>query len=170
MTVNVLPRPSVLWTVMSPPSMAASRLEMARPSPEPPYCRVVELSAWLKRSNSLPIVSSRHADAGVDHFEAEQGAFRVVADELDRDVNAAGRRELDGVSDQVGEDLPEAEGIGLDGFGDGADVLDAQRESLGLGRRPHHGGGVGERSPKGCTGAARLRAGRFRSWSCRGCR
>jgi hypothetical protein len=42
---------------MSPPIMFTKRLLMVRPSPVPPYLRVVELSAWLKASNSLAICS-----------------------------------------------------------------------------------------------------------------
>ena len=44
-TRKVLPVPSVLSTPMLPPMSSASRRLIARPSPLPPYLRVVELSA-----------------------------------------------------------------------------------------------------------------------------
>ena len=37
--------------------MRARRRLMASPSPVPPYLRVVEVSAWLNASNSLPCCS-----------------------------------------------------------------------------------------------------------------
>ena len=49
---NVLPRPSSLSTPMAPPIISASCLEIASPSPVPPYFRVVELSACENDSNS----------------------------------------------------------------------------------------------------------------------
>ena len=47
--------PSRLSTAIVPPIISTSCLEMARPSPVPPYLRVVELSAWVKAVNSRPI-------------------------------------------------------------------------------------------------------------------
>ena len=53
---KVEPRPGpALPTHIVPPISSARRLLMARPSPVPPYLRVVELSAWLKLWNSLPM-------------------------------------------------------------------------------------------------------------------
>ena len=56
--VNVEPRPGVLATVTSPPSIWQKRRVMVRPSPVPPYLRVVEESAWVNGWNSLPICSA----------------------------------------------------------------------------------------------------------------
>ena len=39
---------SMLSTPILPPISSASRLEMARPKPVPPYLRMVEPSAWVK--------------------------------------------------------------------------------------------------------------------------
>ena len=44
LTVNVLPLPGVLTTAMSPPSACAKCREIASPSPEPPYCRLIVAS------------------------------------------------------------------------------------------------------------------------------
>ena len=55
--VKVEPRPGSLATVMSPPIIWQKRRLIARPSPVPPYLRVVEASAWTKSWKSLPICS-----------------------------------------------------------------------------------------------------------------
>ncbi len=52
---NVLPSPSRLSTPTVPPISSASCLLMTSPSPVPPYLRVVEVSAWWKDWNRLPI-------------------------------------------------------------------------------------------------------------------
>ena len=57
LTVNVLPWPSSLATVRSPPIIRQNLRLMARPRPVPPYLRVVEASAWPKASNNRPICS-----------------------------------------------------------------------------------------------------------------
>ena len=46
--LKVLPWPGSLSTQISPPIKFASFLLMVRPSPVPPYLRVVEVSAWVK--------------------------------------------------------------------------------------------------------------------------
>ena len=55
---NVLPLPNSLSTPTSPPINFASCFEIASPSPVPPYCRVVVVSACSNAWNSLPICSS----------------------------------------------------------------------------------------------------------------
>ena len=56
---NVAPRPGPpLSADIVPPISSARRLLMARPSPVPPYLRVVEASAWLNFWKSLPIPSA----------------------------------------------------------------------------------------------------------------
>ena len=68
--VKVLPRPGVLRTLIVPPISPASRAAMVRPSPVPPYRRVIELSAcsnaWkIFRCTSgampMPVSSTRKA-------------------------------------------------------------------------------------------------------------
>ena len=60
--------PTWLSTHISPPIISANRFEIARPSPVPPYLRLVEVSTWLKdwnrrcsRSAGMPIPVSRTA-------------------------------------------------------------------------------------------------------------
>ena len=55
--MKVEPCPGALATVMSPPIMRQRRRLIARPSPVPPYLRVVEASAWVNSSNSFAICS-----------------------------------------------------------------------------------------------------------------
>jgi hypothetical protein len=54
---NTLPLSTSLSTQMRPPISSTSRREMVRPSPEPPNRRVVEESAWVKRSNTWASLS-----------------------------------------------------------------------------------------------------------------
>jgi hypothetical protein len=63
---NSLPAPTSLFTLIRPPISSVSRWLMARPSPVPPYRRVVEASTWLKdwksrssRSVGMPMPVSR---------------------------------------------------------------------------------------------------------------
>ena len=56
--LNVDPLPSVLSTEISPPIISQNRRLIARPSPVPPYCRVVEASTCVKSWNSRSICSA----------------------------------------------------------------------------------------------------------------
>ena len=49
----MLPRPGVLRSWISPPSRLASSRLIARPSPVPPYLRLVLASACWKASNTI---------------------------------------------------------------------------------------------------------------------
>ena len=72
-------------------------------------CRVLEPSTWENGWNSSACLSAGDADAGVGHGEFEQGVAAVAADLRRRlDADAALRRELDGVADQIGQHLPQA--------------------------------------------------------------
>ena len=59
MNQNVLPSPGTLRAPMSPPIAVTSWREIARPSPVPPWVRVVDASAWRNGSNSRSIWSWR---------------------------------------------------------------------------------------------------------------
>jgi len=48
---KVLPRPGSLCTVICPPMRATSREAIVRPSPVPPYFRVVEVSSCSNARN-----------------------------------------------------------------------------------------------------------------------
>ena len=65
------PRPGSLSTQMRPPISSTSRAEMARPSPVPPYFRVVEPSACAKASKISALLLGRNADAGVADGEVQ---------------------------------------------------------------------------------------------------
>lgn len=63
---NVLPCPTVLCTQIRPPMSSTSRFEILRPSPVPPYWRVVEVSTCKNHSKialcfsvGIPIPVSR---------------------------------------------------------------------------------------------------------------
>src|ERR1019366_2763040 len=56
---KVDPRPSWLSTPMAPPIIPTSCLQIARPSPVPPYLRVVDASAWTNGENSVATWSGR---------------------------------------------------------------------------------------------------------------
>ena len=67
------PSPGVLSTQIRPPISSTSRLQMVRPSPVPPYLRVVEPSAWRERleqpaacSGVMPMPVSRTREAQLD--------------------------------------------------------------------------------------------------------
>jgi hypothetical protein len=47
---NLDPSPGVLLRPSWPPIISTSRLAMVKPSPVPPYLRVVEPSAWENES------------------------------------------------------------------------------------------------------------------------
>jgi len=55
---KMLPLPSLLSTEIVPPIRSTMDLEMVRPSPVPPYLRVVEESACVNRSKMLWILSA----------------------------------------------------------------------------------------------------------------
>ena len=56
--LKLLPLPGVLSTSICPPMPWVSCWEMASPSPVPPYCRVMVLSAWEKDLNNRACCSS----------------------------------------------------------------------------------------------------------------
>src|SRR5712691_5013647 len=67
-SVNVLPRPGVLTSVISPPRSVASSRLMARPSPVPPYLRLVPASACWKGFEDQPLLLRGDPDARIADF------------------------------------------------------------------------------------------------------
>ncbi len=55
---NVLPLPNSLVQPIRPPINSTNPLLMANPRPVPPYLRVVEESAWVKRSKIISVLSA----------------------------------------------------------------------------------------------------------------
>ena len=76
----------------------------------PPYARVVEASAWVNGSNSRASVSAGDADAGVAHREAHDHAVVRRRRQLRATHDLAALGELDGVAEQVDEDLAQPAG------------------------------------------------------------
>ena len=94
------------------PSARTSLAEIARPSPVPPYRRVVEPSACANGSKIVSLLLGGDADAGVGDGEAERRRRRRRAASsatVHDDLAALG--ELDGVADQVDQDLPQPAGV-----------------------------------------------------------
>ena len=98
--VKVDPLPSVLSTRMSPFISWQSLWQIARPSPVPPYLRVVDESTWLNalksrsiRSGGMPmpvsctVISRRIRPAGVARTEASSGILRTWMEMLPDGVN-----------------------------------------------------------------------------------
>jgi len=57
-TINVVPWPKVLSSVMAPFINSTRCREIARPNPVPPKRRVVEASAWVNEVNRRAAVAS----------------------------------------------------------------------------------------------------------------
>jgi len=73
------------------------------------------------------------ADAGVGDGEAQEGVGVVLGFDLDAQPDLAVVGELDGVADEVGEDLAEADGVDFDVPWDGGGDPAEQVEVFGLG-------------------------------------
>ena len=104
---NDEPRPSMLSKPMVPPISSTRRFEIASPRPVPPYCRRrrgVDLAEALEEP---VLLVEGDADAGVADGEAE-GLRPWAAVLVDIEVDAARRRELDGVVEEVQQHLPDA--------------------------------------------------------------
>ena len=84
---------------------------MLRPSPVPPYRRVVELSAWANASKICSLLVGRDADPGIGDVEGDKGRARLGFDRPRRESDLAFFGELDRVADQVGQDLTQPAGI-----------------------------------------------------------
>ena len=76
---NVLPRPGSLSTPISPLIISINCFEMARPSPVPPYRRVVLASAWENGTKSRARTSGDNSDPGIAHFEPDHDRLRRAA-------------------------------------------------------------------------------------------
>ncbi len=70
---NSEPSPGMLSRPISPPICSIRRLEMTRPRPVPPACRVRELSAWEKGLEQHLPVFVGEADPGVLDADAQLG-------------------------------------------------------------------------------------------------
>ncbi len=141
---------------MRPPIISTSWRLTARPSPLPPYWRVVDVSAWLKLWNSREIVSAVMpmpesvtlkreldvvADVGVPPIAAVAVAVAVAGalagrarrHALHGDDHLAAVRELHGVGAQVDQHLAEPHRIADQRVGHVGGAMDQQLQALVLG-------------------------------------
>ena len=82
--------------------------QMARPRPVPPFCRESEASTCWKRPKIALQLVGRNSASVIDHGKND-ACDAGPQHHADRRV---GRRKLDGVGEQVGDDLKQAIGIG----------------------------------------------------------
>ena len=140
-TVNVAPLPSPgLAAVIVPPCNSTSVLQIDSPSPSPPLVRVIVASACRNSSNTCDRNPRRDPPPGVGDLDAN----RVVQPPQPHRHAPAPVGELDGVVQQVPDDL-------LDPVGVGADLPGAVR------RAPLRGGPL---SPRPSAGPPRPPTGR----------
>ena len=104
--VNADPSPTTLRTETSPPINRTSLRVIARPSPLPPYLRVVVASACTKVSKSRAELGLAHPDAGVGNLEHDHLAMRPLLDP-DRERDRTPFGELHRIAEEVQQALPE---------------------------------------------------------------
>ena len=147
---NVEPAPGVLSTPIRPPISSTSCLEIARPRPVPPYLRVVEASAWRERSEEPRRAVCRRCRCRCRVTAKRSSAASVAARaRVTAITTSPALGELDGVADQVDQDLAQAAGV-------------ADARAAGM---PRHRCGPPARAP--WPRAARRAAGRRRPRPCR---
>lgn len=78
---------------------------MVRPNPVPPYCRVVELSAWRKGLEDDVPVFLADPDSGIGHGKVQLQLVGRGRDGIDAQFHAAPVGEFHRVAEQVGQDL-----------------------------------------------------------------
>ena len=158
MKAKVLPRPGSLSTVICPPIRATSRAAIVRPRPVPPYFRVVEVSSCSKArkilsclSRGMPMPVSRTVNR---RPTSPSGA--AVAGDFHAHDHLPGVGELDGVADQVEQDLPQPAGVADQGVGHVRLHVADQLQPLLVG--PHGQGpqGVADRRPQREVGRVQL--------------
>ena len=111
----VVPLPGVLWISILPPCACTIDWQMLSPRPVPPGC-ILALARFVAAIESLEDVRQierRNAHAGVAHRD-DHFLLLAVVDQVDGDRSAR-RGELDGVVDQVVDDLLQAMGVAADG-------------------------------------------------------
>ncbi len=89
-----------------------------------------------------------HPDARVPHGKAQGRLGRAARDAFEADVDGAGIGELQGVADQIDEDLLEPTGIAGDQIGNVRRDREEQFESFLLGAAVHEADGLLEDFPR----------------------
>ena len=128
---NVLPCPGSLSTPISPPNAVTICRLIARPSPVPPYSRVVEESPCENDSNSRERTSGWIPAPVSVTSTRSTGPRRGHPVEAQADDDAAGIGELHGVRREVGDDLAEAHRVAGHHERHVRPVGDGQVEGLG---------------------------------------
>ena len=140
--MKVLPWPWTLDSLISPPSSTASSRLMARPRPVPPYLRDVPASACWKASKMsrcfsgatpMPVSSTAKATTCGALLSTGWSGLQPLRGEIDAHLDVAVGGELDGVGEQVLEDLLEALGVAVHGARQVLGEVDVERQVLGLG-------------------------------------
>ncbi len=130
MKVKVLPTPASLSSQICPPINSTSRRLIVSPRPVPPCLRVVDMSACEKGWNNLA-ACSRVMPMPVSRTENFNCTFSPVCSSssiLSRISPSLG--ELDGVVDQIGEDLAEAQRVAAQLLGNGRRHIGEELEPL----------------------------------------
>ena len=165
---NVLPRPGSLSTVICPPISATSRAAIDSPRPVPSYVRVVELSSCSKAwkifsclSRGMPMPVSRIAKCntcdGRDPGTDGPGSVAVGSHAgLDPDDDLALLGELDGVADEVEQDLPQPAGVADQGVGHVRLDLADQLQPFPVGAEGQRPEGLAQDVPEGEVGVVEL--------------
>ena len=168
---NVLPRPGSLSTQIRPPISSTSLAEIVRPRPVPPNRRVVEPSACSNGSKIVSQLLGGDADPRVGDGEAEDDSLDRPASSSDNgDDDLAPLGELDGVADQVDQDLAQPAGVADQSVGDLGRDPAGQLQPLGVCPQRQGLERLVAARRAGRTGPGRGSACRPRSWRSRGCR
>ena len=132
--VKVDPPPGRLETETVPPSNSASFRERGRPRPVPWTRRWAGPETWANSSKIRPRSSGGDPDPGVGDLELNPIAR--VGPGRDPDLTLFG--ELQGVGDEVAEDLRDLPLVGLEGL-DRRRLVEGQRDRRGgVDQRPEH--------------------------------
>ena len=127
--MKVLPWPSSLSARSSPPSSSASSRAMARPRPVPRELRAGE-DCTCSKGEDARLVHRRYPHPGVAHREGDP---RSLAVDAERDLAAIG--ELDGVAEEIGEDLIQPLAVGEDCLRHLVTHLHPEEQALLAGKR-----------------------------------
>ena len=122
---NTEPTPGVLATLSSPPIRSVSILAMVRPRPAPGAAWLPAVAPRAKGSKICSSSSACQAGAGVLDLDV-----RHLARMADAEGDLALRRELDGVAQQVDQDLAHPLLVGAHDLGQGALRLEAEGQPL----------------------------------------
>ena len=131
--VNREPAPSSDSTRMVPPWSSTSWRVMARPRPVPPCSRVAEPSPWEKDSKICVELLGRNADSGVGHRD-----LQPCSSGLREHLDSSAGRELEGIANQVEQDLLDPILVGLGQRDVGRDPVEDAQRSL-ADERPRNG-------------------------------